>query len=92
MKSNKNTLKSEEIIFNIKDNYAFYNTRSEIVNVKQKIISNKGEYDINSKIYNFTDSVIVKTKDYLIKTNHLKYDSDSERNYIQGPSSIYIEQ
>tara|TARA_B110000263_G_scaffold110800_2_gene96873 strand:- start:1230 stop:2720 length:1491 start_codon:yes stop_codon:yes gene_type:complete len=90
-KNNKNTLKSEEIIFNIKEDHAFYNTRSEIINLKQKIISNKGEYDIHSKIYNFTDSVIVKTKDYLIKTNYLKYDTDSERNYIQGPSNIYIE-
>ena len=85
---NTKTLSSDKITLNIKDDYAYYNTRSQIINLDEKISSNIGEYNIKNEIYTFIDSVILITKDYSIKTNFLKYDIKSLKNYIQGPSTI----
>ena len=87
---NTKTLNSDKITLNIKDDYAYYNTRSQIINLDENISSNIGEYNIKNEIYTFIDSVILITKDYSIKTNFLKYDIKNLKNYIQGPSKIII--
>ena len=87
---NTKTLNSDKITLNIKDDHAYYNTRSQIINLDENISSNIGEYNIKNEIYTFIDSVILITKDYSIKTNFLKYDIKSLKNYIQGPSKIII--
>tara|TARA_B110000467_G_scaffold143449_1_gene145517 strand:+ start:576 stop:1220 length:645 start_codon:yes stop_codon:yes gene_type:complete len=87
---NSKTLSSDKITLNIKNDYAYYNTRSQIINLDEMISSNIGEYNIKDEIYKFIDSVIFITKDYSIKTNFLKYDIKSLKNYIKGPSKIQI--
>ena len=87
---NTKTLSSDKITLNIKDDYAYYNTRSQIINLDEKISSNIGEYNIKDEIYKFTDSVIFITKDYSITTNFLEHNIKSLKNYIQGPSKILI--
>jgi len=90
-KHNRETLTSEKITLNLIDDYAYYDSRSQIIHQDQNISSNKGEYNIKSEAYNFTDSVIFISKDYSIHTNNLKYDIKRLRNYLKGPSEIFID-
>jgi len=82
------TLKTEQILYNLKTNVASYPTAGTIIDNEKTINSQRGAYYSNIHKFIFKDSVTVIAKDYKIFTDNMHYNSESELTYFFGPSNI----
>ena len=82
------TLKTEQILYNLKTNVASYPTAGTIIDNEKTINSQRGAYYSNIHKFIFKDSVTVIAKDYKIFTDNMHYNSESELSYFFGPSNI----
>ena len=82
------TLKTNQIIYNLKTNVATYPFAGTIFDNEKVINSQRGAYYSNIHKFIFTDSVTVISKDYKIFTDNMHYNSESELTYFFGPSNI----
>lgn len=68
---------------------ATYNTWGRIVDEKNVLTSKKGRYFTRLSEFLFSDSVVVVNPDYTMYADTLKYNSETEVVYIEGPTDIY---
>ena len=86
------TLYTDSLDFNTLLNIGYYFDGGEIINGDNNLKSRIGHYYANEDIFYFKDSVVVKTPDYIIYTDTLKYHTTTETAFFLGPTDIYNEE
>lgn len=82
------TLSTDTINFDRNTQEVFYNTKGNIVNKENTLVSKSGRYYVAEKKFQFLTEVIVTNPKYVMKSNHLDYYSNSGHSYLFGPSTI----
>ncbi len=68
---------------------AYYYTGGRIVDKKNVLTSKKGRYFTQAYDFLFSDSVVLVNPDYRMLSDSLRYNTESEIVYIEGPTNIY---
>ena len=68
---------------------AYYFTGGRIVNQKNVLTSKIGRYFTQSNEFQFSDSVVAVNPDYTMYADTLRYNTENEVVYIEGPTHIY---
>ena len=82
------TLTTDALDFNIGTNIGYYNNGGKIVDTTNVLTSKIGRYYSNDNMFFFKDSVVVTNKDFILRADTLKYNSQTERAFIVGPTTI----
>src|SRR6056297_4088310 len=91
LKDDDATLTTDSLDFNTKTNVAYYFNGGKIVNNKNNLESEIGYYYANDDVFVYKDSVIVRTPDYTVYTDTLRYNTKTEIAYFLGSTNIYNE-
>ena len=82
------TLTTEALDFDLKSNIGYYNNRGKIIDTANVLTSVIGRYYSNDNMFFFKDSVVLTNKDFILRADTLKYNSQTERAFIVGPTTI----
>ena len=82
------SLVTDTIHFDRVSQEAYYNSYGTIVNKENTLKSKSGKYYVAQKKYQFLTSVVLTNPQYVIKSNHLDYYTNSGHSYLFGPSTI----
>ncbi len=82
------TLTTEAMDFDLSTNIGYYNHRGKIVDTTNVLTSIIGRYYSNENLLFFKDSVVLTNKDFILRADTLKYNSQTERAFIVGPTTI----
>jgi lipopolysaccharide export system protein LptA len=82
------TLTTDSMDFDLNTNIGYYNQGGKIVDTTNVLTSIIGRYYSNDNMLFFKDSVVVTNKDFVLRADTLKYNSETERAYIVGPTTI----
>lgn len=83
-------LKTKFLDYNRATNTANYYGGGEIDSRQEKIhlVSERGNYFSDAKIFHFKKNVVMTHPDYLIETDTMHYASDREKTWFFGPTDI----
>ena len=84
----KMILTTDHLIYHRIKEWAFYNTGGKIINKDNVLTSRIGRYFTRSREFFFRDSVVLVNPDYLLCSDTLKYNTETEVVYIFGPTTI----
>ena len=82
------TLTTEALEFDLNTNIGYYTTGGKIVDTANVLTSTIGRYYSNEDLLFFKDSVVLTNKDFVLRADTLKYNSQTERAFIVGPTTI----
>ena len=82
------TLTTEAMDFDLSTNIGYYNNHGKIVDTTNVLTSIIGRYYSNDNMLFFKDSVVLVNKDFILHADTLKYNSQTERAFIVGPTTI----
>ncbi len=82
------TLTTEELQFDLATNIGYYDRHGKIVDTANVLTSKIGRYYSNDNMFFFKDSVVLTNKDFILHSDTLKYNSQTERAFIVGPTTI----
>ena len=88
LRSPEMSLVTDTINFDRVRQEAYYNSYGTIINKENTLKSKSGRYYVAQKKYQFLTSVVLTNPQYVIKTNHLDYYTNSGHSYLFGPSTI----
>jgi lipopolysaccharide export system protein LptA len=88
LNDNRATLYTDHLLYDRNRNMAFYNTGGRIVDEENILTSKTGWYHNLTNDFYFRDSVVITTPDYLMNSDTLRYNTQSEIVYIYGPTTI----
>ena len=92
MEDNRAVLTTEHLTYHRLTGIAYYNTGGRIVSDTNVLTSIIGYYYSNDKDFFFKDSVVLTNPDYVMYSDTLKYNTDTEVAYILGPTNIIGEE
>lgn len=84
----KATLSTDHLVYDRNARKATYNTGGTIDDGENRLTSVIGHYYTSDKEFFFKDSVVLVNPDYILRSDTLKYNSDTEVAYIFGPTTI----
>jgi lipopolysaccharide export system protein LptA len=85
----ESVLTTDKLHFDRTKQQSYYNTNGKVVRDSSGTITSKvGRYYMQTKKYQFVDSVVLVNPEYTLKTNRLDFFNDSGHAYIFGPSTI----
>lgn len=67
---------------------AYYAVGGTITDKENILVSKKGFYNTQAKVFNFKDSVVLTNPDYVIESDTLIYHSNSRTSFFHGPTTI----
>ncbi len=82
------TLITDQLLLDRNSNIAYYTTGGTVTNQDNRLVSQKGFYNSNTKYFSFKDSVVLTNPDYTMYSDTLEYNSVSHVAYFRGPSRI----
>jgi lipopolysaccharide export system protein LptA len=82
------TLTTDELEFDLASNIGYYEKKGKIVDTANVLTSIIGRYYSNDNMFFFKDSVVLTNKDFILHSDTLKYNSQTERAFIVGPTTI----
>jgi len=82
------TLTTEALDFDLETNIGYYNHKGIIVDTANVLTSIIGRYYSDDNMLFFKDSVVLTNKDFILHADTLKYNSQTERAFIVGPTTI----
>lgn len=85
----KATLYTDHLEFDRKLSMAYYYTGGRIVDTQNVLTSKIGRYFSQTSEFIFSDSVVVVNPDYTMDADTLRYNTENEIVYIEGPTNIY---
>jgi lipopolysaccharide export system protein LptA len=83
------TLNTDHLEYDRNLETAYYFTGGRIVDDENVLTSIKGRYFTQTYEFLFSDSVVVMNPDYTMYADTLKYNTESEIVYIEGPTNLY---
>lgn len=88
MRSPEMRLSTDTVYFDRNIQQAYYNSGGTIVNDKNTLKSKSGRYIVAQKKYEFRTAVTLTNPQYVMKTEHLDYYTNSGHSYVFGPTNI----
>ena len=82
------TLRTDTLYLNREVQEAYYNTKGTIIDSSNTLNSTIGRYFMNTKKYQFLDSVHIRNPEYTVDSKRLDYYTTSKNAYMYGPSTI----
>ena len=82
------TLRTDTLFFDRDRQESYYTSGGKIVDTANTLTSKRGRYFMETKKYQFTDSVKIVNPKYLVESRHLDYYTTSRNAYMYGPSTI----
>lgn len=82
------TLTSDSLEFDLASNIGYYDNFGKIVDTANVLTSKIGRYYSNDNMFFFKDTVVLTNKDFVLHSDTLKYNSQTERAFIVGPTTI----
>jgi len=82
------TLTTEALDFDLGTNIGYYNHHGMIIDTTNVLTSIIGRYYSDDNMLFFKDSVVLVNKDFILRADTLKYNSQTERAFIVGPTTI----
>ena len=84
----KSTLVTDALEFDMNNNVGYYLNGGVITSEKNTIRSREGYYHSRTKEYSYKGAVQVKTPEYTITSDTLRYDPVEDITYFYGPTQI----
>jgi lipopolysaccharide export system protein LptA len=85
----KSVLTTDTLWFDRTKQQAYYKSIGKVVrDTSGTITSTIGRYYLETQKYQFVDNVVLVNPDYVLKTNHLDFYSETGHAYMYGPSTI----
>ncbi|WP_167618567.1 OstA-like protein [Maribellus sediminis] len=81
-------LYTDTLDYDMENDIGYYDCFGKIVDSTNTLTSKVGKYYMNDKIAHFTDSVIGFSDKYTIDSDNIKYNTESEIIYFEGPTTI----
>lgn len=88
LKDPKMELTTDQLDYNRKTQMAYYQTGGTIINDENELVSKKGYYNANLKLFNFKDSVVLTNPNYVIRSDTMSYNSNTRITDFLGPTTI----
>ncbi len=88
MNDNSMRLEANEIDYDIPLAKAYYSTGGKISNSNSVLTSRYGYYNTRDKIFFFKKDVVLITENYIIKSDTLKQNTNTNITYFLGPTTI----
>jgi lipopolysaccharide export system protein LptA len=88
MRDKKMNLTSNEIIYDRKNNLAYYNSGGQLQQEDNLLRSRRGFYNTLTRRFTFKDSVFLFSPKYTIEADTLQYGSTNKVAYFLGPTYI----
>lgn len=90
LKDRDMTLTTNDLIYRLNQDIAFYTGGGRIVSATNKNIltSKNGTYFGNTETFFFKRNVILKNPDYVVTCDTMQYNSATETTYFTGPTKI----
>ena len=82
------TLRTDTLYLDREAQEAYYNNKGTIVDSSNTLNSTIGRYFMNTKKYQFLDSVHIRNPEYTVDSKRLDYYTTSKNAYMYGPSTI----
>jgi lipopolysaccharide export system protein LptA len=82
-------LYTDEIEYNVLSQVAEYDTRGRITNAENTLTSTIGVYYVNQNLFHFKDSVKIVNPDYVMTSDTMNYNTESETVFFTGPSEVH---
>lgn len=89
LKDDSTVLKTQYMTYDRIAHLATYPNKGTITRNDKKLISKKGYYRDDIKVFYFRKDVVGTMPDYKIVSDTLVYDTDNEMMYFYGPTTIY---
>jgi lipopolysaccharide export system protein LptA len=83
------TLYTDHLEYDRNLNTAYYYTGGRIVDEENVLTSIKGRYFTQTYEFLFSDSVVAVNPEYTMYSDTLKYNTETEVVYIEGPANLY---
>jgi lipopolysaccharide export system protein LptA len=87
--STRATLYTDHLEYDRNQAIAYYFTGGRIVDDENVLTSKTGRYFTRTSEFLFRDSVVVVNPDYTMYSDTLRYNTESEIVYIEGPTDLY---
>lgn len=88
---NQTTLYTDFLIYNRITRVSSYHTGGRIISKENNLNSEAGYYYIRDKTFAFSKDVVLKNPEYTIRTDTMRYETESEIAYFLGPTHIESE-
>jgi lipopolysaccharide export system protein LptA len=88
MRSPDMRLVTDTVYFDRNIQQAYYNSTGTIYSGENTLKSKQGRYFMTQKKYQFTTAVTLTNPQYIMKSNHLDYYTNSGHSYVFGPTTI----
>jgi lipopolysaccharide export system protein LptA len=88
IRDNTMTLWTDKVSYNLDNNIAYYNNGATIINKDNKLVSKKGKYYSSSNKLEFKTDVELINPDYIIESDTLIFNTQTEIAYFFGPTDI----
>jgi len=85
---NSMTLRTDTLYFDREKQESYYNTFGTVIDSANTLTSEVGRYYMQSKKYQFLDSVHIKNPEYILDSEQLDYYTTSKNAYMYGASTI----
>ena len=82
------TLRTDTLYLDREAQEAYYDNKGTIVDSSNTLNSTIGRYFMNTKKYQFLDSVHIRNPEYTVDSKRLDYYTTSKNAYMYGPSTI----
>jgi lipopolysaccharide export system protein LptA len=81
-------LYTNAIKYDIKNQVAHYDNKGKIVNNKDTLTSIIGVYYVDQNLFHFKDSVKIVNPDYVMTSDTMNYNTETETVFFTGPSEV----
>ena len=81
-------LYTDVINYDVRQRIAYYDNQGRITNGDDELISRKGVYYSNDKMFHFSEGIEITGPDYVITADTMNYNSESEVVLFTGPTEI----
>jgi len=88
LKNNQVTLYTDTLDYDMDQKIGYYDCGGKVVDSTNTLTSQIGKYYLDQDLAHFTDSVIGFSKDYILRSQDLQYNTTTKVVYFKGPTTI----
>lgn len=90
LENNDKKLFTEKLNYDLNTKIATYNTKATLADSRTHLTSRRGQYFVNTHEALFKDKVIVADRDFDLKTDTLRFNTQTNTAYFLAPTLIYL--
>lgn len=90
LENNDKKLFTEKLNYDLNTKIATYNTKATLADSRTHLTSRRGQYFVNTHEALFKDRVIVADRDFDLKTDTLRFNTQTNTAYFLAPTLIYL--